>query len=334
MTAPAPLKVILTVDTELWPAVPGWPNCRLPPQKAALDDELAADIHGMTDAGGYGLPYQIGLFNQYGLKANYFVEALFASISATAADKLAHIVALVQRGGHEVQLHLHTEWLREAELAGLPRGVCQFMCHLSLAQQSALIRTGLDNLSRAGAARPHAFRAGSYGGNLDTLRALAQHGIAIDSSYNPSYLRGDWDGMRIDQPRRLGNVWEFPVSSFRDWPGHTRHAQLCAVSFGEMRRALQAAHRDRWPAFVIVLHSFELVSRHGSQRLPTPNRTALRRFQQLCALLAQQPERYQTVLFSQLPLHSMPMQAHHTALRSPVSSTLLRMAEQAWSRIR
>jgi hypothetical protein len=334
MAAPGPLKVLLTVDTELWPAVPGWPARALPPGPAALDDALAADIHGLTDGGGYGLPYQIGMLNHYGLQANYFLESLFASASAAAADKLAHIAGLVQRGGHEVQLHLHTEWLREFQQPGLPVEPLQFMCDLPLSQQSDLIRLGLDNLARAGVPRVHAFRAGSYGANLDTLRALAQHGIAIDSSYNPGHLHSNWGGARIGQPRRIGDVWEFPVASFRDWPSHSRHAQLCAISFAEMRRALEAAQRAGWQAFVIVMHSFELVSRSDDQRLPKPNRAVLRRFEQLCALLAQQPERYKTVLFSQLPLHAMPVRPHHTPLSSPVASTLWRMAEQLWSRIR
>lgn len=341
MSTSTPLRVILTVDTELWPAAPGWPARRLPPEPAALDDALAADIHGLTSAGGYGLPYQIGLLNQYGLKANYFIESLFASVNTAAAAKLAHIAGLVQRGGHEVQLHLHPEWLSECPDVILPRGtdpstrhpVYQFMSQLTLPQQSALVRIGLDNLARAGVPRAHAFRAGNYGANLDTLRALEQHGIAIDSSYNPGFLHGDWGGAPSDQPRRHGQVWELPVASFHDRPGHARHAQVCAVSFGEMQRALQAAQRAGWPAFVIVLHSFELVSRHDSGRLPTPNRAALRRFEQLCALLARQPERYQTVLFSQLPLHALPMQARHTPLSSPLAATLWRMAEQAWSRI-
>jgi hypothetical protein len=334
MSPAVPLKVILTIDTELWPIYPGWPGRTLPPGKAALDDALAADIHGLTSAGGFGLPFQIGMFNQHGLKANFFVESLFASSSPAAASKLAHIARLVQASGHEVQLHLHTEWLRELNEPGLPGDVCQFMSALSLPQQSTLIRKALDNLARAGVDKVHAFRAGSFGANLDTLRALAQHGIGIDSSYNPSHLRSDWGGMRIDQPCRLGNVWEFPVSSFTDWPGHVRHAQLCAVSFAEMHGALQAAHRDGWPAFVIVLHSFELVKRYKTDRLPTPHRSAVRRFEQLCTLLGQQQDRYQTVMFSQLPLHALPMQSHHSPLHSPVAATLRRMAEQAWSRIR
>lgn len=329
----APLKVLLTVDTELWPAVAGWPGRKLPAGGAALDDALAADVHGLTSAGGYGLPYQIGMFNQHGIKANYFIESLFASAGPAAAAQLAHIAGLVQRGGHEVQLHLHTEWLREVAIDGLPHSACQYMWQLPLAQQSALIRAGLDNLAAAGVPRVHAFRAGSYGANRDTLRALQQHGIAIDSSYNPGHLHGDWD-VRVDQPRCIDGVWEFPVSSFHDWPGHTRHAQLCAISFGEMQRALQAAQRAGWPVFVIVLHSFELVQRHGDRRLPVPHRAAVRRFEQLCSLLGRQQDRYQTVVFSELPLHALPMQSHHTPLHSPVASTLWRMAQQAWSRIR
>lgn len=342
MTTRAPLQVFLTVDTELWPGQPAWPGTALPRDKR-FDDEIATDFHGQTSRGGYGLPYQIGVFNHYGLQATYFVESLFDQ--RVGAGTLAHVAGLVQAGGHDVQLHLHTEWLGELDDPELPDKPCQYMCQLTLEQQSALIRSGLRRLAGAGVPRVQAFRAGSYGANLDTLRALARNGIAIDSSYNPTHLPGDWGGRRIAGPQQLEHVWEFPVASFRDFPGHTRHAQLCAVSFAEMKRALLHAWKADWPSFVIVLHSFELLCRQGPDRLATPNGLAIRRFEQLCALLGDRPEQFQTTLFSRLalpPATSTACAAQAPALAGLVEqvplyallpATLWRMAEQAWSNL-
>lgn len=332
MSQRPPLQVYLTVDTELWPNLPGWPSCGLPAEKDNFDDEVAADVHGLSTRGGFGLPYQIGVFNRFKLKATYFVESLFASRGAI--HTLAHIVDLVQGGGHEVQLHLHTEWLGELSDPSLPSQATQYLCELTLEQQSALVRKGLDNLTRAGAAPIHAFRAGSYGANLDTLRALARNGIGIDSSYNPSYLVGDWNGLAIAGPQLIEGVWEFPIAAFRDFPGHLRHAQLCAISFAEMRHALERAWYAGWHAFVIVLHSFELVRRHGPHRLPTPEQQVIRRFEQLCAFLDAERGRFHTTQFSRFSAAAAPPPARHTPPRSHLPRTADRYVQQLWSRIR
>ncbi|MES2116733.1 MAG: hypothetical protein V4578_16350 [Pseudomonadota bacterium] len=324
------LKVFLTVDTELWPDVPGWPHRPLPPERAHCDEELAVDIHGLTSAGGFGLPYQIGVLAQHGLRASYFVEALFAEQAGLAP--LAHIVGLVQRGGQQVELHLHPEWLPRPADAQPPVPVCQYLCHLPLERQSALIGQGLANLRAAGAAPVHAFRAGSFGGSRVTLQALAHHGIQIDTSYTPSYQVGVWD-QPIAQPMPFDGVWEFPVASFRDYPGHTRHAQLCACSHAEMVHALEGAWRAGWYAFVIVLHSFELIRKRGGC-LPAPERHLIQRYEQLCAFLGRHRDRFHTSLFSELALQDIPMPGGQAALRSRPQDTLARMARQAWSRIR
>lgn len=337
MPSRPPLRVYLTVDTELWPSVPGWPARRLPAGYGGFSDVLAADIHGLTSQGGYGLPYQIGVLNHYGLRASYFVETLFSACAGAAP--LAHIVQLVRDGGHEVQLHLHPEWLGElagsgeAAAALTPHQPCQYLWQLPQQQQSDLIRDGIASLQAAGAPRPLAFRAGSYGGDRSLLRALAHNGIPFDSSYDPTYLSGNW-GQHIAQPQRLDGVWEFPVAAFTDLPGHQRHAQLCACSFAEMRHALQSAWRAGWHDFVIVLHSFELITKRGGGRLAVPDRLAIARYTQLCAFLAAHRDRYRTTVFSELDTLGMPPPTPALPpLRSRPHLTLHRMAQQAWNSI-
>lgn len=326
MTPAHVLQVLLTVDTELWPAAAGWPYRPLP-ERARLDDELAADIHGLTDRGGYGLPYQLGVLRHHGLRASYFTEGL--CVQQTGLAPLRHIVALVQDAGQQVELHLHPEWAL-ARPDGRP---CQYLCQLSVERQSALIGQALDNLRAAGAAPLHAFRAGSFGGDRSTLRALARHGLRYDSSYSPAYPLGDW-GQPITGPVQLDGVWEFPVSSFRDFPGHTRHAQLCACSGGELTHALESAWRGGWYAFVIVLHSFEMVHKRGAGRLPVPQRHVIRRYEQLCAFLARHPERFRTTVFPELAAHAPPTPPRPALLRSRPHDTIARMAQQAWSAAR
>ncbi len=183
------LNVFLTIDTEIWPHSQGWPVKELPSDKSDFTEEIATYIYGTTPKGDFGLPYQVQKFKEHGLKANYFVETLFSS--RVGSTTLTDIVSLIQNYGHDVQLHLHTEWLSEIRDQDVPAKFKEFMHQFSLDEQTALIKKGIQNLHAAGVENVHAFRAGSYGASLDTLRALLQNGILYDTSYNPCYLGSD-----------------------------------------------------------------------------------------------------------------------------------------------
>src|SRR5207248_1014096 len=96
------LNVFLTFDTEAWPFTPGW-------RESALDQDLRRDVYGETRQGTFGLEYQLDLLSAHGLKGVFLVEALFAC--AVGRELLCKVVKLIQGKGHEVQLHLHPQWL-------------------------------------------------------------------------------------------------------------------------------------------------------------------------------------------------------------------------------
>lgn len=324
------LNVLLTVDTEIWPRQADWPARPLAPDKTDFTHELASDIDGRTSAGDFGLPFQLRLLRRHGLKATYFVEAL--SAGRVGLPALSAVVGQVIAGGQDVQLHLHTEWLGDLHDAQLPRVPRQYMAQFSREQQAILISKGLANLASAGAPAIKAFRAGSFGANRDTLRALADNGLTIDSSYNRAYPCGDWGLTEVLQhPARFGTVWEFPVAAFSDYPGHYRPAQLNACSFGELRQALLDAADASWPAFVIVMHGFELVKHRRHHAGPQPDRLNIERFRKLCAFLDQQRGRFRTVLFHELEFDQLraPMSA---GIRSRPLDTARRLLQQGMSR--
>jgi hypothetical protein len=252
-------------------------------------------------------------------------------------EPLRKIVTLIQAGGHEVQLHIHTEWLEHMSDSVLSRKTGQNLKDFSEEEQTVLIARGLNNLRAAGVSSVCAFRAGNYGANFDTLRALARNGILFDTSHNTCYLDSDC-GMPtprpVLQPVQMNGVYEFPVSYFSDWPGHYRHAQLCACSWGELESALRDARRRAWYAFVVVLHSFELI-RHGTT-FAEPARAdsiVIRRFERLCQFLADNRDKFQTAVFSDISPEAIRVVNGSGPLRSKLSSTVWRFAEQMVRRI-
>lgn len=323
------LNVFITVDTEFWPRSPA-------PRPSGLADDFRRDIHGATPEGDFGVPYQMDVLDAHGLKAVFLVEAL--SPDAIGLDYLREIVALVRGRGHEVQLHLHTEWLAWMPEPVLPGRTGLHLKDFTEDEQTILLERGLANLRACGVENPCAFRAGNYGANVDTLRALARHGIAFDTSHNAYYL-GTQCGLHTPgpllQPGRLEGVWEFPITCFRDWPGHRRHAQLCACSSRELEGALLQAWRRGWYAFVLVSHSFELINRRwNSDAPPAPDRAVIRRFERLCRFLEAHRDKFQTATFGGLDPASIPIVDEAVPLRSNVYRTARRFAEQLARRAR
>ncbi len=325
------LEVMYTVDVEAWPRCEGW-------RSEQLASDLERDIYGKTPEGNFGIGYQIDKLKEHGLKGVFFVEALMACEIGIAP--LAKIVETIQNGGSEVQLHIHTEWFEKMSEPLLGETRAYNIRELSRGDQVAVIERALENLRAAGAENVNAYRAGNFGADFQTLGALAECGITYDSSYNYSYLETECGldlGEMLVQPRQIDGVWEYPVSSFRDYPGRARPAQLCAVSALEMQAAMDEAQRQSWRNFVIVSHSFELLrDRKLPQGFAYPDWSVISRFDALCEYLAAHSSRFRTIGF--LDLDDLPpVEGEFAPLQPPMAQstarTAARMASQALRRL-
>lgn len=312
-------KVQYTVDTEL--------SLQLFQEGASAQENFDSSIAGKCRDGEYGIFYQMDHLEAAGLTGVFFVDPMPALVYGPGV--IGKIVQPILERGHEVQLHIHTEWLefaREHELAHLRgRNIADF----SLDDQIRLLDQARALLMMAGAPQPTAFRAGNFGANDDTLRALSALGVRYDSSFNPAYVEGECAiGLPQHTPpfaQHLG-VGIIPVSVIEDRPGSIRAVQLCALSAWEMRDALSHAADQSWPCFTIVSHSFELLSRDRSRANPI----VVRRFQSMCRNIADH-SRLEPVGFDALMPHAS---RSLTKLPANLVRTAMRYGEQAVSRIR
>lgn len=248
-------------------------------------DNFACSILGQTARGPAGIPHQLAMLARYGQRAVFFVDPMPALVWGTAA--IEDVIAPILEAGQDVQLHCHTEWLA---LAGkdnpLPSGRTGHHLHQFPAEdQVRILEFARDTLIAAGAPAPVAFRAGNYGANDDTLRALAALGIAYDSSHCPA-LCGSASrislGADVRDPLIHCGVIEVPVGSIAALRGGQRHAQITALTLAEMRAAIRHARRQERASFTVVSHSFELINR----RTRAINPIVRRRFEGLCRTLA------------------------------------------------
>lgn len=274
-------QVYITIDTEYSAGMARreGAGCRA--------ENFARSIACETPGGAVGVSYQMDLFDRHGIRGVFFVDPMPALVWGVEA--IADVVGPIVARGHDVQLHLHTEWL---ELAGAanPLGARTGLncADFSFDDQCRLIELARDLLVSAGAPRPVAFRAGNYGANDDTLRALAELGLTHDTSHPPgisgSHCRialGPEDRAPVDHC----GVVEVPIGAIAARGGGLRHAQLTAISAAEMIAAIGHAQASGQAAFTLVSHSFELLSR-DRRRI---NRVVERRLKALCRAIEKLP---------------------------------------------
>lgn len=307
--------VFLTIDTELM-----W-------RHHAAGLPAASVVERSLEPAGVGVTWQLARLAEHGLKACFFVDPLPVRLYGMAA--IAPTVEAILAAGQEVQLHLHPNWAGAA-IGDRGRTHDRFeLIDLSRQRQQNLLGEARDLLCAAGAPDPVAFRAGSYSADDTTLDALAALGFGYDSSHNgahhpwPSAI--DLPARRIAPVAHRGLV-EVPVTTIAT-PRGLRHFQICALSTGEMRAALAHAVAQRHAAVTIVSHGFELANRQGTRA----NRIHVRRFERLCAMLAEAADRLPTTHFRDRP--ALRLGQDDRPLPAGILRTGWRQAEQLWSNL-
>ena len=310
-----PTPVFLTIDTEF-----AWRH-----HSAGHD---VATIHALSlEPAEVGLAWQLETLSRYDLRAVFFVDPMPALIYGL--DPVRRIVDQVLAAGQDVQLHFHAQWAGASAEDRLAHGRFELIDY-SLPEQLGLLSGALDLLVAAGAPRPVAFRAGSYSANDDTLAALVDLGIRYDSSHNGA--EHPWPSALSLSPRQIAplnhsGLIEVPVTTIEDQPGHLRNFQICALSGGEMRAALEHAVAGGHGAVTIVGHSFELANRAGTRA----NAIHVGRFKALCTMLAEMREMLPTLHFADEP--RLALGRGDAPLGPSTLRRRWRQAEQLWSNI-
>lgn len=305
----------ITIDTELM-----WRH-----HTAGCD--LPTQIERSLEPAGVGIAYQLEVLKKHDLKATFFVDPMPTMVFGL--DAIRPVVEAIVEAGQEVQLHLHPNWAgAKADDSGAASGRFELIDY-SFVEQRALIAGARDLLKACGASDLVAFRAGSYAANDATLAALAELGFLYDSSHNGA--DAPWPSQIGLPPRQIApverqGVIEVPVTLIEDLPGNLRQFQICALSQGEMRAALDHARDEFHPAVTVVGHSFELANRAGTR----PNGVHVSRFEGLCAMLADSRETLPTGWFRDRPVFDA---IDATPLAPNMLRTRWRQAEQLWSNL-
>lgn len=278
--------VLITIDTEYASNLPG---ARGPGSRA---ENYRRSILCDTPSGPVGIIHQMDVMDQRGLKGVFFVDPMPALLWGVAA--IEDVVGPIIARGHDVQLHCHTEWLARVANSALHNRLADGATGRNIGDfpfetQCRILDWAFETLCAAGAPPPIAFRAGNYGANDDTLRALAEIGIVYDTSHSPALVgKGDCTislGSDVRQPIAHHGVIEVPIACIEDFGGGLRHGQITALALPELMAIVKNAQEHDIASVTLVSHSFELVSRDRTRR----NRMVASRFEKFCKQLAANP---------------------------------------------
>lgn len=293
-------------------------------------------IWGKIENRSFGIPLMMDIAETYDIRLTFFVEVLNKYYFGEEETK--KVCEYILNRGHDVQLHLHPNYLNFTLNNPLEKTYSDLIGTYSLEKQIELIKEGIEILIQTGVPRPIAFRAGCFGANEETLRALKAVGFLIDSSYNRTYI-GDTCLLKdngINDLVHLQGIWEFPITNFietsRIRPKRFKPMDINGANFQEMKFTLNQV-RTKGPYHItIILHSFSFIQPYDVQyKVMKPRWQVIRQFEKLCYFLKEESEAFEVKNFGSLDrdqLDQMSSHSTHNFFQVPAKFTLIRYLQE------
>lgn len=229
-----------------------------------IDVEVGYDLIecDFGEAGNCGVNYLMDTFEEYGMRAVFFVDVYEHLIFVGEHENyMEGLVKRISQRGHEVGLHTHAN--RSLDFYN------HDLFTYNYEQQSEIIQYGMDFIKENTGKYPISFRGGAYRVNDDTFKVLADKGFKYDSSYYYGI-----EGNRFEKYNSLNAVCkasdaaadliEFPVIRTINSKGSISKLDLNSMTLEEMIYVLEEMkEREDFPAAQIMLHSFSLADQKG-----------------------------------------------------------------------
>jgi len=254
----------------------------------------------------FGIPLICDILGRNDLKATFFLEPFNDDLGWPSETE--PVARLLVEQEQDVQLHIHPNHVHYGLIkAGKECRRTDQMADLDRSWQRTLIERGAGLLESWTGMRPIAFRAGNMGASEETLAAMADAGLWIDSSYTFPYVGGQCrfrETERYNGSKWYGDVLEVALSAYCQpkVPGlhPAKPVDLMGSSFEECRDAVQMIC-DAGGDAVVILHSFSLFKVRDKQYNGGKlNRVVTRRFERFCEWLDNKRRQYPPRTFAEL----------------------------------
>ncbi|MCW7071762.1 MAG: hypothetical protein OCU12_05510 [Methanophagales archaeon] len=189
-------KILITVDTEVG-------------EKAKhVKEGFEKFVLGKIGSHYYGIPKIVEILDRFDFKAEFFVDVY--EYKFFGERKYKDLCKFLHENVHGVQLHTHPSYAYDPNRIN--------MYEYSLEEQSKIISEGKELIEKWIGKSPIAHRAGNYGANNNTLTALKENNIKIDSSFFYKQNNCKIQLSTINEPIFYNGVLEVPVTVIKKYP--------------------------------------------------------------------------------------------------------------------
>ena len=185
-------QILITCDTEVGEL------------HAGKTDAFEIFIKGETGGMEVGVRLINDLASKYGAAVEHFVDVY--PHERYGEDKFKRLCQEIISGGHGINLHTHPSGKYDKNR--------KFMCQYSLDEQIEIINFGKQKIKEWTGMDVFAHRAGGYGANDDTLRALRINDIFIDSSFFYKNINCAINYDYVNKTSKKCGVLQLPVTVY------------------------------------------------------------------------------------------------------------------------
>lgn len=280
-------RLVITVDVEAQP-------------RRASSAPLERLVWGRLPDESRGLGEMMDVAEDHGISLTAFLDYAEEHLYG---EQLLDVGREIHRRGHDLQLHLHQQFLDAGFYKSAGIDPVHNLSEVSKDGARALVEFMCDAHERTNGGSPVAFRGGGYRFNGALLGELARHGVRLDSSCNPA---------RDNQPMKVGSRAQFrwrdgplelPISTVEGFRGSSVFAELNFNSMIFLKHPAEEGVRRQLEFLdqfygrfgeeaiaVLVMHSWSLLQIDADGLYSAPIADGLERLDLLCGHLRREAE--------------------------------------------
>jgi len=157
----------------------------------ASRDPVDRLVWGRVGGGEFGIGRISGILKQHGIKGNFLID--FASCLLYGDRAVGEIADYLLAEGHEVHVHLHSEWMvRKWGLQSRRWSATVGMDQIDGPLSEALLEYAALKYQSLVGLEPALFRAGAFRFNAATLAAAERAGFKVCSNFNSERHAASW----------------------------------------------------------------------------------------------------------------------------------------------
>ncbi len=238
-------QILITIDTEIGELGKDKP------------DAFEIFIEGKVEGQETGYRFIIDVLDKYSVRGEFFVDPY--PYKKIGEEKLRGLCQNIACRGHHVQLHTHPSMAFDKERI--------FMHQYSLEEQVEILEIGKQKIKDWIGKYPIAHRAGGYGIDENTFKALEKVEICYDSSYFHKNENCKFQRDVKNRAFKIGTITEIPVTVFKKivhyrYLSCREHFQKLDIRYGATPEAIKevVSKSSENDLIVLFLHSFNFLS--------------------------------------------------------------------------